>query len=376
MANYEDRRRGVSREDRIGDREAAEWRDRREEQVRTADMGQTPRNIAEYDDRVRSGYPRVSGDDRSGREMGRTDYAAGMRDDMRRYESGGSGSDFDRRPFEDRPFSDRAYGETTYTERPFSGGRQDTGRRPHEEDRFSDRGFGTRSFSGSLGGGMGQAYGYGQSTRGYRADDDHNNPRSYRSGRPRADEDRGFFSRAGDEIASWFGSDDAERRREHDARRGDDGAQHHVGRGPRNYKRSDNRIEEDINDRLTRDPHIDAGDIEVSVHDGEVTLSGMVDSRNDKRRAEDLADDVSGVRNVQNNLRIRGREGHGMQSGAHSTMAGSATGAGQTGTTGTGGTMGTSATGSTGASGTGLGSTIGTTGGTTGSSGLGKSRDT
>lgn len=102
----------------------------------------------------------------------------------------------------------------------------------------------------------------------------------------------------------------------------------------------------------------------------------MVDSRNDKRRAEDLADDVSGVRHVQNNLRIRGREGHGMQSGAHSTMAGSATGAGQTGTTGTGGTVGTSATGSTGASGTGLGSTIGTTGGTTGSSGLGKSRDT
>ena len=31
-------------------------------------------------------------------------------------------------------------------------------------------------------------------------------------------EDRGFFERAGDEIASWFGDDDAERRRRHDER--------------------------------------------------------------------------------------------------------------------------------------------------------------
>ncbi|GLQ54744.1 hypothetical protein GCM10010862_20030 [Devosia nitrariae] len=35
-----------------------------------------------------------------------------------------------------------------------------------------------------------------------------------------------------------------------------------------------------------------------------MTLNGSVHSREDKRRAEDLADDVSGVRNVQNNLRV------------------------------------------------------------------------
>jgi len=34
----------------------------------------------------------------------------------------------------------------------------------------------------------------------------------------RPDEDRGFFERAGDEIASWFGDDDAERRRHEDPR--------------------------------------------------------------------------------------------------------------------------------------------------------------
>ena len=40
-----------------------------------------------------------------------------------------------------------------------------------------------------------------------------------RSGGPsRGDQDRGFFERAGDEIASWFGDDEAERRRDRDRR--------------------------------------------------------------------------------------------------------------------------------------------------------------
>src|SRR4051812_37884518 len=32
-------------------------------------------------------------------------------------------------------------------------------------------------------------------------------------------DERGFFERAGDEVASWFGDDEAERRREHDRMR-------------------------------------------------------------------------------------------------------------------------------------------------------------
>lgn len=79
----------------------------------------------------------------------------------------------------------------------------------------------------------------------------------------------------------------------------------HRGRGPRGYTRSDERIREDVNDRLTDDPIVDASDIEVLVSRGEVTLNGNVDSRTAKRRAEDCADDVSGVRHVQNNLRVR-----------------------------------------------------------------------
>lgn len=78
----------------------------------------------------------------------------------------------------------------------------------------------------------------------------------------------------------------------------------HAGRGPRNYQRSDERIEEDINDRLTDHGDLDATDIEVKVNNGEVTLSGLVDSRWAKRAAEDVAESVSGVKDVNNNLRV------------------------------------------------------------------------
>jgi osmotically-inducible protein OsmY len=77
----------------------------------------------------------------------------------------------------------------------------------------------------------------------------------------------------------------------------------HAGRGPRGYRRSDERIREDVNYRLTDDPDLDASDIEVSVNDGVVTLRGSVDSRWDKRRAEDIAESVSGVVDVDNKLR-------------------------------------------------------------------------
>jgi osmotically-inducible protein OsmY len=79
----------------------------------------------------------------------------------------------------------------------------------------------------------------------------------------------------------------------------------YVGRGPRGYKRSDDRIEEDINERLTQHGTIDATDIEVSVQNAEVTLRGTVDSRQAKRLAEDIADAVSGVKEVVNQIKIK-----------------------------------------------------------------------
>jgi hypothetical protein len=76
------------------------------------------------------------------------------------------------------------------------------------------------------------------------------------------------------------------------------------GVGPRGYRRSDDRIQDDINDRLTWNGQIDATDVQVDVKDGIATLSGTVNSRQDKRLAEYVAEDVSGVTDVQNNLKI------------------------------------------------------------------------
>ena len=79
----------------------------------------------------------------------------------------------------------------------------------------------------------------------------------------------------------------------------------HRGHGPKTYVRSDARIFDDVNDRLTDDSWLDARQIEATVKDAEVTLDGHVRSRDDKRRAEMLAERVSGVIHVQNNLRVK-----------------------------------------------------------------------
>ena len=76
------------------------------------------------------------------------------------------------------------------------------------------------------------------------------------------------------------------------------------GRGPRGYRRSDERIREDVCDCLTDDPQLDASNLEVTVKECEVTLSGIVNRREDKRRAEDLVESISGVKDVRNNLRV------------------------------------------------------------------------
>ena len=77
------------------------------------------------------------------------------------------------------------------------------------------------------------------------------------------------------------------------------------GCGPKGYQRSDERIKDDINDRLSDDSWVDASDIEVNVENGEATLTGTVTHRNAKRRAEDLAESVSGVTNVENRLKFQ-----------------------------------------------------------------------
>lgn len=78
----------------------------------------------------------------------------------------------------------------------------------------------------------------------------------------------------------------------------------HRGKGPKGYVRSDERIREDVSDHLTQDDLVDASNIEVVVVDCECTLNGSVATRGEKRRAEDLAERIMGVKHVQNNLRV------------------------------------------------------------------------
>jgi osmotically-inducible protein OsmY len=206
----------------------------------------------------------------------------------------------------------------------------------------------------------------------------------------RRGDDRGFFDRAGDEVRSWFGDEDAQRRRMRDERemrmdeergwggRADESGERdwarqwgyvegregrssrgadrdarswgysaghgagagftggraesagtgryetggwtgqerfgrsmsrsgmggpHYGRGPRGYQRSDERIREDVCERMSECGELDASEIEVQVSNAEVTLLGTVRDRHDKRLAEDLAE-VSGVREVHNQIRV------------------------------------------------------------------------
>jgi len=81
-----------------------------------------------------------------------------------------------------------------------------------------------------------------------------------------------------------------------------------AGRGPQGYKRSDERITEDVNEALTRDADIDPTNVQVEVRNGEVILKGSVSDREAKRRAEDIAESCSGVKEVQNQLRVKREE--------------------------------------------------------------------
>ena len=78
----------------------------------------------------------------------------------------------------------------------------------------------------------------------------------------------------------------------------------YAGRGPKNWRRSEERIREDVNEALTRHRDVDASEVDVQVTGGEVTLTGTVSSRYEKRAAEDCAWNVTGVRDVHNHLKI------------------------------------------------------------------------
>jgi BON domain-containing protein len=85
-----------------------------------------------------------------------------------------------------------------------------------------------------------------------------------------------------------------------------DGQSGFRGRGPRGYERSSERIYEDVCEGLTEHDEVDASQIEVDVENGIVTLRGVVPDREHKKRAEEIAERASGVRDVRNQLELEG----------------------------------------------------------------------
>ncbi|MBN8610562.1 MAG: BON domain-containing protein [Deltaproteobacteria bacterium] len=76
------------------------------------------------------------------------------------------------------------------------------------------------------------------------------------------------------------------------------------GKAPKNYTRSDERLREEVCDALANSGH-DWSDVEVTVSNGEVTLTGTVSDRSEKLQAEHMADRVRGVNEVTNQLKIK-----------------------------------------------------------------------
>lgn len=118
----------------------------------------------------------------------------------------------------------------------------------------------------------------------------------------------------GQHYGTQYGNDQAYRRASLQSSGSETGAhgqtgayglqQAHRGKGPKGYTRTDERIREEICELLSDDFSIDASEISVQVKDGVVTLEGTVQDRTQKHRAEDLADNCSGVKDVHNGLRV------------------------------------------------------------------------
>ena len=74
--------------------------------------------------------------------------------------------------------------------------------------------------------------------------------------------------------------------------------------GPKGYTRSDERLREDISERLMQAYDIDSSEVTVQVLGGKVVLEGTVPNRYMKHAIEDIADGAPGVQDVDNKIRV------------------------------------------------------------------------
>jgi osmotically-inducible protein OsmY len=75
-------------------------------------------------------------------------------------------------------------------------------------------------------------------------------------------------------------------------------------RGPRGWIRSDERILDELCERMVR-AGVDASELAVGVEDGVVSLEGDLGTREERRYVADLAERILGVTGVYADIRVR-----------------------------------------------------------------------
>lgn len=230
----------------------------------------------------------------------------------------------------------------------YSGGsesEQSGWRRDMDEDRWGQGGYGQSQYGQREQGGYGSGTSYGRG--GFRGEQE----RSYgefresgrssssqwrpeESSRDRQQYGRQYESQSFDQpypagFQSDFGSSQRATRYGF-GREGYSESGSHRGKGPKGYARSDDRLKEVICEKLTDDPMIDASEISIEVTGQIVKLTGTVDDRSTKYEVEELVERCGGVKDIDNQLRVRSGSSQSSQMGAQGGATSQTSGSGTT----------------------------------------------
>jgi hypothetical protein len=216
------------------------------------------------------------GNERGQQQGGQRDF--GGQRDYGRPDFGGP------RDYSPRDYGQRDFGGQRDYGRPDFGGPRDYGQRDYGQDRWTP----------------GDPYGYQRGQHEQRFQND----------RGRQDQDWQFQGQRPGWQESRFGQGG-----QFEGRSGGQTASR--GRPPKGYTRSDERIREDLCDRISEHGDIDASEVEVKVQNGEVILTGTVEERRFKHMLERIAESIAGVTDVRNEIRMQ-RQGKQQQTGVES----------------------------------------------------------
>jgi hypothetical protein len=242
-----------------------------------------------------------------GRESGRGEYGEPY---GRGYEEGSS-QNYGQQDFRhQQAYGQQEFGQPRYGQQEF--GQQRYGQQGYRQQGYGQQAFG-RSPEGGFSGQRGEQGRYSQYGRG---------PEGFDR------ESRGYGSEFGQGTQNFGGGSTYGETQRYGESFGTVGRNRgrFTGRGPKGYIRSDDRIREDVSDRLEQHGEIDATEIEIRVSNGEVTLEGTVEDRRTKRMAEDVVENCPGVKQVHNRIRVQGNAGGQSTSSRPSTTTSATSG--------------------------------------------------